>query len=123
MASAKKKARKPVPVGDRVTVYLALAQAYLALDKPEEADKTMTEAKMEFQGTREEVRCVMWRGGMQDYIHTSRCWLADSHCWNRVTIADAEMAVKNGKVEAAITALRCVTPDMPYFVQVPHPES
>eukprot|EP00045_Choanoeca_perplexa_P015875 m.206398 g.206398 ORF g.206398 m.206398 type:complete len:1328 (+) comp17103_c0_seq1:37-4020(+) len=90
VASAKKKSRKSVPVGDRVTVYLALAQAYLAMDKPEEADKTMTEAKMEFQGTREEVR---------------------------VTIADADLSVRNGKVEAAITALRCVTPDMPYFIQ------
>jgi uncharacterized protein HemY len=56
VASAKKKARKAVPVGDRVSVYLALAQAYLAINKPEDADKTMTEAKMEFQGTREEVR-------------------------------------------------------------------
>eukprot|EP00730_Choanoeca_flexa_P019334 TRINITY_DN9437_c0_g2_i5.p1 TRINITY_DN9437_c0_g2~~TRINITY_DN9437_c0_g2_i5.p1 ORF type:complete len:1329 (+),score=492.54 TRINITY_DN9437_c0_g2_i5:125-4111(+) len=87
---AKKKSRKTVPVGDRVSVYLALAKAYRTMGKTEEATKTMTEAKMEFEGTAEEVR---------------------------VTIADADMLVQDGRVESALTALRAVTPDMPYYIQ------
>ena len=50
----------------------------------------MQDALNEFQGTPEEIR---------------------------ITIANADLAVGRGDVEGALTQLRTITPEQPYFVQ------
>jgi tetratricopeptide repeat protein 21B len=88
--NAKKKARRAIPLGDRVSVFVALAEAYEATGRSDEAMKVLAEAKTAFEGTSEEVR---------------------------VTIADAQLAVKRGEVENALHALKMVTSNLPYYVQ------
>ncbi|CAH1774388.1 unnamed protein product [Owenia fusiformis] len=89
-ASKKGKVIQQVSLNDRVSVFLELAEAHRALGEQHEATKVMSDATNEFHGTPEEIR---------------------------ITIANAEMSIDRGDVEGALTMLRTITPDQPYFVQ------
>jgi tetratricopeptide repeat protein 21B len=82
--------KRAVAQSDRVSVYLELAGAFFKTDHQHEAAKIMQDAMMEFQGTSEEMR---------------------------VQIANADLAVGRGDIDAAITLLREITPEQSYFVQ------
>lgn len=84
------KMKRAIAQSDRVSVYLELAGAYFKTDHQHEAAKFMQDAMMEFTGTSEEMR---------------------------VQIANADLAVGRGDIDAAITLLREITPEQSYFVQ------
>ncbi|XP_042192463.1 tetratricopeptide repeat protein 21B [Callorhinchus milii] len=75
---------------DRVSVFLELADAHRLNGEQHEAAKVMQDAINEFSGTAEELR---------------------------VTIANADLAVLRGDVELALSMLRNVTPEQPYYIQ------
>lgn len=79
-----------ITLSDRVSVYLELANAHCQLDHTHEAAKIMQDAMNEFSGTSEEVR---------------------------VSIANADLFLKRGDVNEALTILRSVTPEQSYFIQ------
>ena len=56
-AEGKKKGGQ-ITVNDRVSVFLELADAHLALNQQHEAAKVMQDAVHEFQGTPEEIRIM-----------------------------------------------------------------
>ncbi|XP_065054055.1 tetratricopeptide repeat protein 21B-like isoform X1 [Rhopilema esculentum] len=76
--------------GDKVTLYLEIAEAHRMLNQTHEAAKVMQDAIHEFQGTPEETR---------------------------VSIANAELSLARGDVEEALTTLRQISPEESYFVK------
>uniref|UniRef100_A0A3B3R4B6 Tetratricopeptide repeat domain 21B n=1 Tax=Paramormyrops kingsleyae TaxID=1676925 RepID=A0A3B3R4B6_9TELE len=75
---------------DCVSLYLELAEAHWLNGEQHEATKIMQDAINEFTGTGEELR---------------------------VTIANADLALLRGDSELALSMLRNVTPEQPYFIQ------
>ncbi|KAL3234174.1 hypothetical protein MRX96_022693 [Rhipicephalus microplus] len=75
---------------DKLSLYLELADVYGKLDQQHEAVRVMQEAANEFRGTSEETR---------------------------VSIASCELALARGDVEEALSLLRNIGPDQPYFQQ------
>lgn len=55
-AAPKKKGKRAITQADRVSVYVALAQAYAQAGQQQEAAKVMQDGAAEFSGTSEEVR-------------------------------------------------------------------
>ncbi|XP_035377935.1 tetratricopeptide repeat protein 21B [Electrophorus electricus] len=90
-SSSKSKARKGELIpADCVSVYLELAEALWLNGEQHEAAKVMQDAINEFTGGPEELR---------------------------ITIANAELALLRGDTELALSMLRNVTPEQPYYVQ------
>ncbi|KAK3569226.1 hypothetical protein QTP86_026513 [Hemibagrus guttatus] len=90
-SSAKSKARRvELSTADCVSVYLELAEALWLNGEQHEAAKVMQDAINEFTGTPEELR---------------------------VTIANADLALLRGDTELALSMLRNITQEQPYFVQ------
>ncbi|XP_051479134.1 tetratricopeptide repeat protein 21B isoform X2 [Apus apus] len=75
---------------DRVSVFLELVEAHRLNGELHEAAIVLQEAVNEFSGTPEELRVV---------------------------IATTDLAIAQGDVEQALTVLRNITPELPYFVQ------
>ncbi|KAG7464116.1 hypothetical protein MATL_G00183890 [Megalops atlanticus] len=89
--SAKAKGRRPeMSSADCVSVYLELADAHWLNGEQHEAAKVMQDAINEFTGTPEELR---------------------------VTIANSDLALRRGDTELALSMLRNITPEQPYYVQ------
>lgn len=82
-ASAKSRASE-ISINDRVSVFLELGEAHLALGEQPEAAKIMGDAVMEFEGTAE----VM-----------------------RINIANADLAIGRGDIDGALTMLREIGPE------------
>ncbi|XP_031970531.1 tetratricopeptide repeat protein 21B isoform X2 [Corvus moneduloides] len=79
-----------IDASDRVSVFLELVEAHRLNGEPHEAAIVIQDAINEFSGTPEELRVV---------------------------IANADLAIAQGDVEHALTMLRNITPEQPYFVQ------
>ncbi|XP_016148131.1 tetratricopeptide repeat protein 21B-like [Sinocyclocheilus grahami] len=75
---------------DCVSVFLELAEALWLNGEQHEAAKVMQDAINEFTGTPEELR---------------------------VTIANADLALMRGDTELALSMLRNITPEQPYYIQ------
>nr|XP_013815924.1 PREDICTED: tetratricopeptide repeat protein 21B [Apteryx mantelli mantelli] len=91
IASSKAKAKRiEIDASDRVSVFLELVEAHRLNGEPHEAAMVLQDAINEFSGTPEELR---------------------------VMIANADLALAQGDVEQALTLLRNITPEQPYFVQ------
>uniref|UniRef100_A0A8C6YVJ4 Tetratricopeptide repeat domain 21B n=1 Tax=Nothoprocta perdicaria TaxID=30464 RepID=A0A8C6YVJ4_NOTPE len=91
MASLKAKAKRiEIDASDRVSVFLELVEAHCLNGEPHEAAIVLQDAINEFSGTPEELRVV---------------------------IANADLSLAQGDVEQALTMLRNITPEQPYFVQ------
>ncbi|KFZ59503.1 Tetratricopeptide repeat protein 21B, partial [Antrostomus carolinensis] len=89
-ASLKTKGKRiEIDASDRVSVFLELVEAHRLNGEPHEAAIVLQDAINEFSGTPEELRVV---------------------------IANAELAIAQGDVEQALTMLRNITPEQPYFV-------
>ncbi|XP_040213995.1 tetratricopeptide repeat protein 21B [Rana temporaria] len=89
--TAKSKGRKvEISASDRVSIYLELVDAHRMNGEQHEAAKVLQDAINEFTGTAEELRLM---------------------------IANAELALTQGDVEQALSMLRNVSPEQPYFVQ------
>ncbi|XP_061308433.1 tetratricopeptide repeat protein 21B isoform X2 [Pezoporus flaviventris] len=90
-ASSKTKGKRiEIDTSDRVSVFLELVEVHRLNGEPHEAVIVLQEAINEFSGTSEELRVV---------------------------IANADLAIAQGDVEQALTMLRNITPEQPYFVQ------
>ncbi|XP_064419793.1 tetratricopeptide repeat protein 21B [Latimeria chalumnae] len=90
-SSTKSKGKKNgIALTDRVSIFLELADAHSINGEQHEAAKVMQDAINEFCGTPEELR---------------------------VTIANADLALIQGDIELALSMLRNISPDQPYFVQ------
>ncbi|KAM6332739.1 tetratricopeptide repeat protein 21B isoform 1-T1 [Podargus strigoides] len=90
-ASSKTKGKRiEIDASDRVSVFLELVEAHRLNGEPHEAAIILEDAINEFSGTPEELRVV---------------------------IANADLAIAQGNVEQALTMLRNITPEQPYFVQ------
>ncbi|XP_035629240.1 tetratricopeptide repeat protein 21B [Oncorhynchus keta] len=90
-ASAKSKNKKvELSSADCVSVFLELAEALWLNGEQHEAAKVMQDAINEFSGTPEELR---------------------------VTIANADLALLRGDTELALSMLRNITPEQPYYIQ------
>ncbi|KAI4887077.1 hypothetical protein NFI96_013965, partial [Prochilodus magdalenae] len=90
-SAAKSKARRvELSAADCVSVYLELAEALWLNGEQHEAAKVMQDAINEFTSTPEELR---------------------------VTIANADLALLRGDTELALSMLRNITQDQPYYVQ------
>ncbi|XP_041896700.1 tetratricopeptide repeat protein 21B isoform X3 [Corvus kubaryi] len=79
-----------IDASDRVSVFLELVEAHRLNGEPHEAAIVIQDAINEFSGTPEELRVV---------------------------IANADLAIAQGDVEHALTMLRNIAPEQPYFVQ------
>ncbi|XP_043931290.1 tetratricopeptide repeat protein 21B [Protopterus annectens] len=90
--SATKSSNKKITVSmfDRVSIYLELADAHSINGEQHEAAKVMQDAIIEFSGTSEELR---------------------------ITIANADLALMQGDTELALSMLRNIMPEQPYFIQ------
>ncbi|XP_020612885.1 tetratricopeptide repeat protein 21B-like [Orbicella faveolata] len=75
---------------DRAAVFLELADAHMEAGQLHEATKVMQDALHEFGGTPEEVR---------------------------VQISNADLVLKNGDTEQALTILRQITPEQSYYIK------
>ncbi|XP_041858520.1 tetratricopeptide repeat protein 21B isoform X2 [Melanotaenia boesemani] len=90
-SSSKSKHKKTeLNSADCVSIFLDLAEALWLSGKQHEAAKVMQDAINEFSGTPEELR---------------------------VTIANADLALLRGDMELALSMLRNITPDQPYYIQ------
>ncbi|XP_040560144.1 tetratricopeptide repeat protein 21B isoform X2 [Gallus gallus] len=90
-ASSKTKGKRiEIDASDRVAVFLELVEAHCLNGEPHEAAVVLQDAIDEFSGTPEELR---------------------------VMIANADLEIAQGDVEQALTMLRSITPEQPYFVQ------
>ncbi|XP_069585880.1 tetratricopeptide repeat protein 21A isoform X1 [Ranitomeya imitator] len=78
-------------VSERVSVYLELAELLRLNGEQHEATKIIQDAIHAFRGTPEEVRIV---------------------------VANADMCLSKGDVEMALSMLRDVTPNQPYYIEV-----
>uniref|UniRef100_A0A671SK95 Tetratricopeptide repeat protein 21B-like n=1 Tax=Sinocyclocheilus anshuiensis TaxID=1608454 RepID=A0A671SK95_9TELE len=92
MGSSTKRQSKRVELSsaDCVSVFLELAEALWLNGEQHEAAKMMQDAINEFTGTPEELR---------------------------VTIANADLALMRGDTELALSMLRNITPEQPYYIQ------
>ncbi|XP_037998869.1 tetratricopeptide repeat protein 21B isoform X3 [Motacilla alba alba] len=90
-ASSKTKGKSiEIDASDRVSVFLELVEVHRLNGEPHEAAIVIQDAMNEFSGTPEELRVV---------------------------IANADLAIAQGDVKHALTMLRNITPEQPYFVQ------
>ncbi|XP_005393347.1 PREDICTED: tetratricopeptide repeat protein 21B [Chinchilla lanigera] len=90
-ASSKSKYRKSeVDASHRLSVFLELVEVHRLNGEQHEAAKVLQDAIHEFSGTSEELR---------------------------VTIANADLALAQGDVERALSILRNVTAEQPYFIE------
>ncbi|XP_053733860.1 tetratricopeptide repeat protein 21B isoform X1 [Synchiropus splendidus] len=90
-SSSKSKNKKiELSPADCVSVFLELAEALWLNGEQHEAAKVMQDAINEFSGTAEELR---------------------------VTIANADLALRRGDTELALSMLRNITPEQPYYIQ------
>ncbi|KAM9033188.1 tetratricopeptide repeat protein 21B [Sarcophilus harrisii] len=89
-ASKFKSQKYEVDASHRLSVFLELVDAHRLNGEQHEAAKILQDAINEFSGTPEELR---------------------------VTIANADLALAQGEVERALSMLRNVTPEQPYFIQ------
>uniref|UniRef100_A0A3Q1H576 Tetratricopeptide repeat domain 21B n=1 Tax=Acanthochromis polyacanthus TaxID=80966 RepID=A0A3Q1H576_9TELE len=90
-SSSKSKNKKTeLSSSDCVSVFLELAEALWLNGEQHEAAKVMQDAINEFSGTPEELR---------------------------VTIANADLALLRGDTELALSMLRNITPEQPYYIQ------
>ncbi|XP_069472384.1 tetratricopeptide repeat protein 21B [Ambystoma mexicanum] len=90
-SSSKSKGKKSeVNASDRVSIFLELVDALRRNGEQHEAAKVLQDAINEFSGTPEELR---------------------------IMIANSEMALAQGDVERALTMLRNITAEQPYFIQ------
>uniref|UniRef100_A0A669QCM8 Tetratricopeptide repeat protein 21B n=1 Tax=Phasianus colchicus TaxID=9054 RepID=A0A669QCM8_PHACC len=89
-SSKAKGKRIEIDTSDRVAVFLELVEAHCLNGEPHEAAVALQDAIDEFSGTPEELRLM---------------------------IANADLAIAQGDVEQALTVLRNITPEQPYFVQ------
>uniref|UniRef100_A0A8C3RN42 Tetratricopeptide repeat protein 21B n=1 Tax=Chelydra serpentina TaxID=8475 RepID=A0A8C3RN42_CHESE len=91
VAFSKSKAkRNEIDASDRVSIFLELVEAHRLNGEQHEAAKVLQDAINEFTGTPEELRVV---------------------------IANADLALAQGDIEQALTMLRNITSEQPYFVQ------
>ncbi|XP_038607045.1 tetratricopeptide repeat protein 21B [Tachyglossus aculeatus] len=89
--SSKSKYRSPeIDASNRLSIFLELVDVHRLNGEQHEAAKVLQDAINEFSGTPEELR---------------------------VTIANADLALAQGEIEQALTMLRNVSPDQPYFVE------
>ncbi|CAN9497793.1 unnamed protein product [Ophioblennius macclurei] len=89
-SSKSKNKRSDLSSADCVSVFLELAEALWLNGEQHEAAKVMQDAINEFSGTPEELR---------------------------VTIANADLALLRGDTELALSMLRNITPEQPYYIQ------
>uniref|UniRef100_A0A8C3AZP6 Tetratricopeptide repeat domain 21B n=1 Tax=Cyclopterus lumpus TaxID=8103 RepID=A0A8C3AZP6_CYCLU len=90
-SSSKSKSKKiELSPSDCLSVFLELAEALWLNGEQHEAAKVMQDAINEFSGTPEELR---------------------------VTIANADLALLRGDTELALSMLRNITPEQPYYIQ------
>ncbi|XP_014641369.1 PREDICTED: tetratricopeptide repeat protein 21B isoform X1 [Ceratotherium simum simum] len=90
-ASSKSKYRKTeIDASHRLSVFLELVEVHRLNGEQHEAAKVLQDAIHEFSGTSEELR---------------------------VTIANADLALAQGDVERALSMLRNVTTEQPYFIE------
>uniref|UniRef100_A0A3Q2H4W9 Tetratricopeptide repeat protein 21B n=1 Tax=Equus caballus TaxID=9796 RepID=A0A3Q2H4W9_HORSE len=90
-ASSKSKYRKTeADAGHRLSIFLELVEVHRLNGEQHEAAKVLQDAIHEFSGTSEELR---------------------------VTIANADLALAQGDVERALSMLRNVTAEQPYFIE------
>lgn len=90
-SSSKSKSKKTeLSPADCLSVFLELAEALWLNGEQHEAAKVMQDAIISFSGTPEELR---------------------------VTIANADLALLRGDTELALSMLRNITPEQPYYVQ------
>uniref|UniRef100_A0A8C0G591 Tetratricopeptide repeat protein 21B n=1 Tax=Chelonoidis abingdonii TaxID=106734 RepID=A0A8C0G591_CHEAB len=82
--------RKEIDASNRVSIFLELVDAHRLNGEQHEAAKVLQDAINEFTGTPEELRVV---------------------------IANADLALAQGDIEQALTMLRNITSEQPYFVQ------
>lgn len=86
----KPKPKKEISINDKVSLYLEIADTHRQLDQQHEAAKIMQDAINEFHGTPEEVR---------------------------ITVANADLALARGDVELALSVLRNIGSDQPYYLK------
>lgn len=81
-----------LPFGEkeRCKIFVYLAKSYVALKRMNEAKGVITRAITEFTGTEQEVN---------------------------VLIANSEIAIQTGDIKKALSILKAVTPESPYFVE------
>ncbi|CAH3021819.1 unnamed protein product [Porites evermanni] len=90
-AAPKSQSKKiAITSSDRAAVYLELVDAHMEAGQLHEATKVMQDALEEFGGTPEEVR---------------------------VQISNADLVLKNGDTEQALTILRQITPQQSYYIK------
>uniref|UniRef100_A0AAV2JXT5 Tetratricopeptide repeat protein 21B n=1 Tax=Knipowitschia caucasica TaxID=637954 RepID=A0AAV2JXT5_KNICA len=89
-SSSKSKKKSELFPADCVSIFLELAEALWLNGEQHEAAKVMQDAIISFSGTTEELR---------------------------VTIANADLALMRGDTELALSMLRNITPEQPYYVQ------
>uniref|UniRef100_A0A8C8SD14 Tetratricopeptide repeat domain 21B n=1 Tax=Pelusios castaneus TaxID=367368 RepID=A0A8C8SD14_9SAUR len=85
-----KEKRNEIDASNRVCIFLELVEAHRLNGEQHEAAKVLQDAINEFTGTPEELQVV---------------------------IANADFALAQGDIEQALTMLRNITADQPYFVQ------
>ncbi|XP_053324276.1 tetratricopeptide repeat protein 21A [Spea bombifrons] len=88
---AKKGQLFALSTGERVSVYLELAENLRLNGEQHEATKVMQDAILEFQGTAEEIRIVL---------------------------GNADLALSKGGADMALSMLRDIAPDQPYYTEV-----
>ncbi|XP_060104278.1 tetratricopeptide repeat protein 21A [Heteronotia binoei] len=80
-----------ITTSERVSIYLELAEALRLNGELHEATKVMQDTINEFSGTPEKIR---------------------------ITVANADLALSKGEVDLALTLLRNITPNQPYYIEV-----
>uniref|UniRef100_A0A4X2M3E6 Tetratricopeptide repeat protein 21B n=1 Tax=Vombatus ursinus TaxID=29139 RepID=A0A4X2M3E6_VOMUR len=88
--SKSKSQKSEIDASHRLSIFLELVDAHRLNGEQHEAAKVLQDAINEFSGTPEELR---------------------------VTIANADLVLAQGEVERALSMLRNVTPEQPYFVE------
>ncbi|XP_060639450.2 tetratricopeptide repeat protein 21A [Anolis sagrei] len=81
----------PLTTSEKVSIYLELVEALRLNGELHEATKIMQDAINDFSGTPEEIR---------------------------VTVANVDLALSKGEVDLALTMLRNITPNQPYYTEV-----
>ncbi|KXJ11499.1 tetratricopeptide repeat protein 21B [Exaiptasia diaphana] len=89
-SKSNKKSKIQIQLSDRVSVYLGLVEAHRQAGNMHESAKFMQDAINEFHGTSEEVR---------------------------VQICNVDLALERGDTEQALSILRAITPEQPYYIK------
>ncbi|XP_064471618.1 tetratricopeptide repeat protein 21B-like [Ornithodoros turicata] len=89
-STSQKKPKYELNTSDKVSLLLELADTYHKLDQQHDAAKVIRDAISKFQGTAEEIR---------------------------ITIASADLEFARGDTEQALSLLRNISPNQPYFKQ------